>query len=101
MKKLLVLLMVWQNVLAQKIQVLVPKEPVIIGNAFQVQFILPNTLALEHIVPPVTDSIKLISGPNLYKGTTMINGKLEQVQNVAFTLVASALGNVRIKETTS
>ena len=51
MKKLLVLLMVWQNVLAQKIQVLVPKEPVIIGNAFQVQFILPNTLALEHIAP--------------------------------------------------
>ena len=99
MRKVFIFLFLWQSTAAQKVQILVPKEPVIIGNAFQVQFIFPNTLAIDNITPPVTDSIKLISGPNVYKGTATINGKQEAVQNVTFTLVASALGNVRIRET--
>lgn len=100
MKWILFLLLIWHQSEAQSIEVIVPKVPVTIGNAFQVQIVLPATAAVEHVDPPVTDSLKMVSGPNIYKGSRMMDGREQAIQNVAFTMVASALGRVRVKGTT-
>ncbi len=82
---------------AQKIQTIVPKQPIIIGNAFQLQYAITNAAEFESMLPPVSDSIQLVSGPNYYKGSMMINGKMQPVLNISFTMVASALGQIKIK----
>jgi hypothetical protein len=99
MKWILICALFWQSALAQKVQIIVPKEPIIAGNAFQVQYIIPDNAVVEHVKPPVSDTIKLISGPNFYKGTVLIDGKQQMIQNIAFTLVASGTGAITIRST--
>ncbi len=83
---------------AQKIRVIVPREPVIIRNAFQVQYLLTDPTGFESMQPPVSDSIQLISGPHSYNGSMMIEGRMQPVRNITFTLVASALGKIQIRQ---
>lgn len=83
---------------AQKIRVIVPHEPVIIGNAFQVQYVLTDAAGFESIQPPVSDSIQMISGPHSYNGNMMIDGRMQPIRNITFTLVASALGKIQIRQ---
>jgi hypothetical protein len=37
-----------------------------------------------------------VSGPNLYKGNAVVDGKLQPIQNIAFTLVPVNLGEIKI-----
>ena len=81
---------------AQKIQVIVPTQPVVVGTAFQVQYIITEPSAFVEASTPVFDSCRLISGPHIYKGNATVDGKLQPIQNVAFTLIPSKTGLLQI-----
>lgn len=83
---------------AQEVRTIIPQQPVIIGNAFQVQYIITDPSTFESIQPPLSDSIELISGPNIYNGNMLISGKMQPIRNVTFTLVAKFHGKVRVRE---
>lgn len=81
---------------AQAIEVIVPTQPVVVGTAFQVQYVITEPAEFVSATTPTFDSCRLISGPNIYKGNAVINGKLQAIQNIAYTLVPTTTGVLRI-----
>jgi hypothetical protein len=86
---------------AQKVLTIAPKQPVVVGTAFQVQYIVTDPTNLLNTISPAFDSVKLVSGPNYYKGNTTIDGKSEPIENITYTLVALHTGVVPIKGITA
>lgn len=80
----------------QKIQTLVPAQNVIYGAAFQVQYVVSDPEELASIVSPSFDSMKLVSGPNQYRGSSVVNGKAQAIENITFTLVPTRIGTLRV-----
>ena len=62
----------------------VPKDPVVVGDAFQVQFIVEDN-PVETFRPPAFTHFRLVSGPAFYKGS--VDGTKPLV-NVVYTLEA-------------
>jgi hypothetical protein len=85
-----------QNLLAQKVQTIVPLQPVVVGTAFQVQYIITQPGELANTVLPAFDSFRVVSGPNHYKGNALIDGKQQPIENITFTLVPSSTGTITI-----
>ena len=81
---------------AQSIQVIVPSQPVVVGTAFQVQYIITDPSEFAEASTPVFDNCQLISGPHIYKGNAVIEGKVQPIQNIAYTLVPLKTGLIRI-----
>ena len=82
---------------AQKVQTIVPKQPVVTGTAFQVQYIITQPADLINISAPGFEGFRVVSGPNHYKGNAVINGKLQPIENITYTLVSLELGEKEIK----
>lgn len=68
--------------LAQAFRTVVPKEAVVIGDAFQVQYIVEDHSA-ETLKPPSFTNFRLVSGPAFYTGKTEDD---KPVVNAVFTL---------------
>ena len=81
---------------AQRIQTIVPKQPVVIGNAFQVQYIITDPGSLTNISPPSYQDFQVVSGPNCFKGNAKINGKMQTIENIAYTVVPLKTGILKI-----
>ncbi len=77
---------------AQRIQTIVPGQPVIVGNAFLVQYIITSPEDLVSIETPGFNHFKLVSGPHEYRGQLMVNGTLLPVKNITYTLVPTGRG---------
>src|SRR4051812_46585547 len=86
----------FQQLAAQKIQTVVPGQPVIVGTAFLVQYIISGSSDPVSIDTPVFDGIQLVSGPNIYKGNATIDGRSQPIQNVTYTLIAEKTGLLKI-----
>jgi len=84
----------------QRVQTIVPGQ-VIIGNAFQIQYIINDPGAFISLSPPQFDNLKLISGPNYYKGNSLVNGKTQAIQNITYTVVPLKGGTVKIYSVTA
>jgi hypothetical protein len=82
--------------LAQQVQLIVPMQPVIVGSAFQVQYVITNPSELLEASQPSFDSCQVISGPNVYRGNAMIDGKLQPIENITYTLQPKTIGVLRI-----
>lgn len=80
---------------AQRVQTIVPKQ-VVAGNAFQVQYIITDPYTLENISAPQLENLRLISGPNHYKGNSLVNGKMQSIENIAYTVVPLQAGTIKI-----
>src|SRR5579875_2338400 len=85
---------------AQKIQTIVPKQ-VTEGTAFQIQYIVTEPSNLISVNPPAFDSLQLVSGPNYYHGNTIIDGKLQPIKNIAYTVVCPKIGKLKINGITA
>jgi hypothetical protein len=85
---------------SQKIQAIVPAQ-VIVGNAFQIQYIIRDPSAFVNITLPQFDNLQLVSGPNYYKGTSRVDGKEEQIENITFTVVPLKAGRGRVNAITA
>ncbi|HEU0064160.1 MAG TPA: BatD family protein, partial [Flavisolibacter sp.] len=86
-----------QNMQAQKVQTILPVQPVLEGTAFQIQYVISNPSEVINVLPPDFDSLRLVSGPNHYKGIAIVNGKQQALNNITYTFVASKPGNYSIK----
>ena len=82
---------------AQKVQTIIPSRPVIEGTAFQIQYVISNPSEVMSVYPPDFDSLQLISGPNHYKGVTVIDGKPQTIHNLAYTVLAKKPGKYSIE----
>jgi len=80
---------------SQKVQTIVPKQA-IVGNAFQIQYIISDPSTFEGISPPIFDNLELISGPNYYKGNSLVGGKTQAIENITYTVVPLKAGTIKI-----
>jgi hypothetical protein len=80
---------------SQKVQIIAPKQ-VVAGNAFQIQYIIAEPSEPINIIAPQFDNLTLISGPNYYKGNSLVNGKTQAIENITYTLVSSKEGAITI-----
>jgi len=85
---------------SQKVQAIVPGQ-VVVGNAFQLQYIINDPAAFVSITSPQLENLQLVSGPNYYKGTSLVNGKQEEIENITFTVVPLKPGKIRINAITA
>jgi len=85
---------------AQRIQAIVPSQ-VVAGNAFQIQYIIIDPSDFLEINAPQFDNLQLISGPNYYKGNSLVNGKKQSIENVTYTVVPTKSGMIRINSVTA
>src|SRR5689334_13687474 len=85
---------------AQKIQVIAPKQ-VVEGNAFQLQYIISDPSSFENISTPRFENLRLITGPNYYKGNSIVNGKAQAIENITYTVVPLKAGSIRIAPVTA
>ena len=81
---------------AQKIQTIVPTQPVVVGNAFQIQYIIQEPSSLVNLTPPSFDGVQVVSGPNHYKGNTIVDGRSVAIENITYTLVPIKTGFLKI-----
>lgn len=67
---------------------IVPNQPVVAGESFQVQYVIPQTGRIGNFKAPSFKPFRLVSGPNQYTGT--INGINSGIPviNYVFTLEA-------------
>ncbi|HWJ91857.1 MAG TPA: BatD family protein, partial [Flavisolibacter sp.] len=86
---------------AQKIQTIVPTQPVVVGNAFQIQYIIQEPSSLVNLTPPSFDGVQVVSGPNHYKGTTIVDGRSVAIENITYTLVPIKTGFLKINGLTA
>ena len=67
---------------------IVPQAPVVVGEAFQVQYIIEDGLNAGNFTSPVFQGFRIVSGPNVYSGTTTNGNTIQQSKNFESTLVA-------------
>lgn len=80
---------------SQEVQTVVPLRPVTAGTAFQVQYVVTGAPASIES-PPVFDSLRIASGPHIYKGRTVVKGQSLTVENIIYTVVPSMPGKYRV-----
>jgi hypothetical protein len=84
------------SLFGQKVETIVPGQPVVTGTAFLVQYVITEPSLLANIISPEFDGLQIVSGPNHYKGTAVVDGRDQAIENVTYTLVASKNGLIKI-----
>lgn len=82
-----------------RFRTVVPQQPVIAGESFQVQYVLEGADGRAIIVPPVFRGFRLISGPNIYTGEIHSAAGDLPVRNYVYTLEAPRPGRYVIPGT--
>jgi len=96
-KLLLVFLVFYSGILlAQPVRIVGPSQPVVQGNAFQLQYIITDPQNFLQLDLPSGDSIRIVSGPNVYEGKEVVGGVTRSIRNLAYTLVALSPGKLRV-----
>lgn len=77
------------GLLAQtEFKTIVPNQPVVAGESFQVQYVIPQTGRIANFKAPSFKPFRLVSGPNQYTGTIDAVNASIPVVNYVFTLEA-------------
>jgi len=69
---------------------------VVQGNAFQLQYIITDPQNFLQLDLPSGDSIRVVSGPNVYEGKELVGGVTRSIRNLAYTLVALSPGKLHV-----
>src|SRR5689334_3025856 len=105
MKGIAVLVWMMVSVVAQgqrSVQTIVPLQPITVGNAFQVQYIVTDAEpVLELQSPAFGNDFRFVSGPRLYQGEAMINNTKIPIQNFSYTLIPLRKGRLVVKGATA
>jgi hypothetical protein len=99
----LILFTLWHAAMhaQQPVQTIVPLQPIAVGAAFQVQYIVTgNAPVLELQSPAFGRSFRFVSGPRLYHGEALINNKKTPIQNFSYTLIPLRKGRLVVKGAT-
>jgi hypothetical protein len=83
-------------------QTIVPLQPIAVGTAFQVQYIVTGNDAVTELQSPAFGrDFRFVSGPRLYEGEALINNKKVPVQNFSYTLIPLRKGRLIVKGATA
>ena len=82
---------------AQRVQTIVPRGPVVAGTAFQVQYVVTEPAQVQELTPPAFEGFRVVSGPNKYGGNATVDGQVQPILNIAFTLVPNEAGTQKIE----
>ncbi|MEO5948082.1 MAG: BatD family protein [Chitinophagaceae bacterium] len=74
----------------------IPLQPVVVGASFQVQFVIEGAETVEDFKPPSFEYFRIVTGPNIYNGTTASVTGFKQIRNIVFRLVSSKPGKYLI-----
>jgi hypothetical protein len=78
---------------------IIPQQPVVAGESFQVQYILEGGERNSAIRPPVFKAFRLITGPNIYTGSMPTPAGIQPVSNFVYTLEATRPGKFMVPGT--
>ena len=67
---------------------IVPVTPIVVGEAFQVQYVIDDGAAASGFVTPLFKGFKTVAGPYIYSGKTRLANNDRISKNYVFTLVA-------------
>jgi len=82
---------------AQRVRTIVPQRAVVVGEPFQLQFVLEDAGHEHHFRPPDLSAFRIVSGPNSYKGSMVDgSGQPRDYENITYTLIAARSGKVRL-----
>ena len=96
MKLALLFLFFSLRLFAQKVETIAPTQPVITGTAFLIQYVITEPSLLVNIIAPEFESLQVVSGPNHYKGDAVVDGRIQPIENITYTLVALKNGTIKI-----
>ena len=78
---------------AQKdFQTIVIKGPIVVGESFQVQYVLEVTDKENEFFAPDFKGFRFVSGPNIYTGSVYGTGGTRKLKNIVYTLAATGPG---------
>lgn len=78
----------------------VPQQPLVAGESFQVQYILEGADNASNLKPPVFKNFRYVAGPNLYTGSVPSIHGSKPLRNFVYTLEATRPGRFMIPSTT-
>ena len=84
-----------------RFRTVVPAQPVIQGESFQVQYILEGAERSASIRPPSFNNFRFVTGPNVYSGVILGDEGQISSRNEAFTLEAIKPGKFTIQGATA
>ena len=73
-----------------------PQSTVVMGEAFQVQYIVEDGTKVTNFTAPAFQGFRIVSGPNIYLGSVAQGNSSRQSKNFVFTLVALNTGRLII-----
>lgn len=83
-----------------RFKTVVPQQPLVAGESFQVQYILEDTDNASSLKPPVFKNFRYVAGPNLYTGSVPSVHGSKPLRNFVYTLEATRPGRFMIPGTT-
>ena len=78
----------------------VPQQPVVAGESFQVQYVLEDAESASSLKPPVFKNFRYVAGPNLYTGSVPSVHGSKPLRNFVYTIEATRPGRFMIPGTT-
>ena len=85
------------NLYAQStFETVVPQQSIVVGESFRVQYIVKNATKVDQFKAPPINNFRIVSGPDIYKGSTVGKKGLVYMTNIVFTLVAVQEGRFLI-----
>ncbi len=75
----------------------VPLQSVVAGTSFQIQYVIEGAETVDDFKPPVFEDFRVVTGPNIYNGTTASVTGLKRIRNIVYTLEAIKPGKFLIQ----
>src|SRR5580765_3828746 len=66
----------------------VPPQPVVAGESFEVQYIVEGDAAIESFAAPAFTGFRFVTGPHVYKGAVIDLNIARPLVNTVYTLAA-------------
>jgi len=79
-----------------KFTVEVSTDSILMGNYFEVKFILENANGQNFEVPDFSENFNVLSGPNFSSSFSMVNGGMTQSQTITYYLEPRDIGSFYI-----
>lgn len=73
-------------------QTIVTRGPVVLGESFQVQYVLDDTETDSEFFAPDFKGFRVVSGPNIYTGSAYGPSGPRKLKNIVYTLTAISTG---------
>ncbi|HEY6064160.1 MAG TPA: BatD family protein, partial [Chitinophagaceae bacterium] len=80
---------------------IVPRQPVVPGESFQVQYIIQEAEKIANFKAPAFTHFRFVSGPNQYSGSLTTTNGIKPIRNFVYTLEAIDPGLFTIQGATA